>query len=181
MKPTIWEGMEQTLREQGVLSAPVDVTQAYTMDFLRRSTRHERPPGNHLQDSRWSLSLFAAVILAGGGAFAYFADVRIILDNVATELRVVLVREAGRARGVDKHLRLDVVAKARSTRSWYRCAGSCSLRRPVRWRPRRPTSARRQNLRARIGDGQPYFVGWSLIPGGPGDRRQRWPRGRQVP
>jgi len=35
MKPTIWEGMEQTLLEQGVLSAPVDVTQAYTMEFLQ--------------------------------------------------------------------------------------------------------------------------------------------------
>jgi len=34
MKPAIWEGMERTLREQGVLSAPVDVTQAYTLRFL---------------------------------------------------------------------------------------------------------------------------------------------------
>jgi NitT/TauT family transport system substrate-binding protein len=34
MKPEIWAGMEQTLREQGVLSAPVDVTQAYTLRFL---------------------------------------------------------------------------------------------------------------------------------------------------
>lgn len=34
MKPEIWAGMEQTLREQGVLSAPLDVTQVYTLQFL---------------------------------------------------------------------------------------------------------------------------------------------------
>jgi len=34
MKAEIWAGMEQTLREQGVLTAPLDVTQAYTMQFL---------------------------------------------------------------------------------------------------------------------------------------------------
>ena len=34
MKPEIWSGMEQTLREQGVLTAPLDVTQVYTMQFL---------------------------------------------------------------------------------------------------------------------------------------------------
>ena len=34
MKPEIWAGMEQTLREQGVLSRPVDVTQVYTFQFL---------------------------------------------------------------------------------------------------------------------------------------------------
>lgn len=34
MKPEIWAGMEQTLSEQGVLTAPLDVTQAYTMQFL---------------------------------------------------------------------------------------------------------------------------------------------------
>jgi len=34
MKPEVWAGMEQTLREQGVLTQTVDVTQAYTMQFL---------------------------------------------------------------------------------------------------------------------------------------------------
>jgi NitT/TauT family transport system substrate-binding protein len=34
MKPEIWAGMEQTLREQGVLAEPLDVTQMYTMQFL---------------------------------------------------------------------------------------------------------------------------------------------------
>lgn len=34
MRPEIWSGMEQTLREQGVLSAPLDVTQVYTLQFL---------------------------------------------------------------------------------------------------------------------------------------------------
>jgi NitT/TauT family transport system substrate-binding protein len=34
MKPEIWTDMEQTLREQGVLAAPLDVTQVYTMKFL---------------------------------------------------------------------------------------------------------------------------------------------------
>jgi NitT/TauT family transport system substrate-binding protein len=34
MKPEIWSGMEQTLREQGLLDAPLDVAQAYTLDFL---------------------------------------------------------------------------------------------------------------------------------------------------
>ncbi len=34
MKPEVWAGMETTLREQGVLTAPVDVTQAYSMQFL---------------------------------------------------------------------------------------------------------------------------------------------------
>lgn len=35
MKPEIWAGMEQTLREQGVLTAPLDVTQVYTLQFLQ--------------------------------------------------------------------------------------------------------------------------------------------------
>jgi NitT/TauT family transport system substrate-binding protein len=34
MKPETWAGMEQTLSEQGVLTAPLDVTQVYTMQFL---------------------------------------------------------------------------------------------------------------------------------------------------
>jgi NitT/TauT family transport system substrate-binding protein len=35
MKPEIWAGMEKTLREQGVLTKPGDVTQVYTMQFLQ--------------------------------------------------------------------------------------------------------------------------------------------------
>ena len=35
MKPEIWAGMEKILREQGVLTKPVDVTQVYTMEFLK--------------------------------------------------------------------------------------------------------------------------------------------------
>jgi len=34
MKAEMWAGMEQTLREQGVLASPLDVTQVYTMQFL---------------------------------------------------------------------------------------------------------------------------------------------------
>jgi NitT/TauT family transport system substrate-binding protein len=34
MKPEIWAGMEKTLREQGEISAPLDVTQVYTLQFL---------------------------------------------------------------------------------------------------------------------------------------------------
>jgi NitT/TauT family transport system substrate-binding protein len=34
MKPEIWAGMEQTLREQDVLTAPLDATQVYSMQFL---------------------------------------------------------------------------------------------------------------------------------------------------
>jgi len=36
MKPETWAGMERTLREQGLLAAPLDVTQAYTLDFLKQ-------------------------------------------------------------------------------------------------------------------------------------------------
>jgi NitT/TauT family transport system substrate-binding protein len=35
MKPEIWTGTERTLREQGLLNTPLDVTQAYTMEFLQ--------------------------------------------------------------------------------------------------------------------------------------------------
>ena len=35
MKPDLWAGMEKTLREQGVLTTPLDVTQVYTMQFLQ--------------------------------------------------------------------------------------------------------------------------------------------------
>jgi ABC-type nitrate/sulfonate/bicarbonate transport system substrate-binding protein len=35
MKPEVWVGMEQFLREQNVLTEPVDVTQAYTLKFLQ--------------------------------------------------------------------------------------------------------------------------------------------------
>lgn len=34
MEPEIWAGMEKTLREQGVITAQLDVTQVYTMQFL---------------------------------------------------------------------------------------------------------------------------------------------------
>ena len=34
MKPKIWAGMEQTLREQGVLTNALDIEQVYTMQFL---------------------------------------------------------------------------------------------------------------------------------------------------
>ncbi|MHC1740612.1 MAG: ABC transporter substrate-binding protein [Anaerolineaceae bacterium] len=34
MKPEVWASMEQTLREQGVLTVPVDITQVFTMKFL---------------------------------------------------------------------------------------------------------------------------------------------------
>jgi NitT/TauT family transport system substrate-binding protein len=34
MKPDIWNGMEKILHQQGVLTAPLDVTQVYTMQFL---------------------------------------------------------------------------------------------------------------------------------------------------
>jgi len=35
MKPEIWAGMEKTLREQGGLTKPLDVTQVYTMQFIQ--------------------------------------------------------------------------------------------------------------------------------------------------
>jgi NitT/TauT family transport system substrate-binding protein len=35
MKPEIWTGMEKTLREQNVLTKPVDVAQVYTLQFLK--------------------------------------------------------------------------------------------------------------------------------------------------
>jgi NitT/TauT family transport system substrate-binding protein len=35
MKPEIWSGMEKTLREQKVLTTTVDVTQVYTMQFIK--------------------------------------------------------------------------------------------------------------------------------------------------
>jgi len=36
MKPEIWSSMEKTLREQGLLTAPLYVTQVYTMQFLEK-------------------------------------------------------------------------------------------------------------------------------------------------
>ena len=33
MKPDIWADMEQTLRQQKIITAPVDVTQVYTLSF----------------------------------------------------------------------------------------------------------------------------------------------------
>jgi NitT/TauT family transport system substrate-binding protein len=35
MKPEAWAGMERTLREQGVLTKPLDVTQVYTLQFIQ--------------------------------------------------------------------------------------------------------------------------------------------------
>jgi NitT/TauT family transport system substrate-binding protein len=35
MKPEIWAGMQQNLSEQGVIPAPLNVTQVYTMQFLQ--------------------------------------------------------------------------------------------------------------------------------------------------
>jgi NitT/TauT family transport system substrate-binding protein len=39
MKAEMWTSMEQTLREQGVLTSPLDVTQVYTMQFLNEIYR----------------------------------------------------------------------------------------------------------------------------------------------
>ena len=39
MKPEIWAGMEQTLREQSVITKPVDATQLYTLQFLNEIYR----------------------------------------------------------------------------------------------------------------------------------------------
>jgi len=39
MKPEIWETMEKTLREQGVLADPLDVEQTYSMQFLQEIYR----------------------------------------------------------------------------------------------------------------------------------------------
>lgn len=36
MKPEVWAGMEQTLREQNVLTIPLEVQQVYTMQFLEK-------------------------------------------------------------------------------------------------------------------------------------------------
>ena len=35
MKPSVWSGMEQILRQQGVLTASLDLTQVYTLQFLQ--------------------------------------------------------------------------------------------------------------------------------------------------
>ena len=35
MKPQVWEEMERTLREQGVLSNPLKIDDVYTMQFLQ--------------------------------------------------------------------------------------------------------------------------------------------------
>jgi NitT/TauT family transport system substrate-binding protein len=35
MRPEMWSGMEKTLRDQGVLTTPVDVAEVYTLQFLR--------------------------------------------------------------------------------------------------------------------------------------------------
>lgn len=35
MKPEVWEGMEKTLHEQGVITQPVDTPQVYTLQFLQ--------------------------------------------------------------------------------------------------------------------------------------------------
>jgi hypothetical protein len=34
MKPEVWAGMEHTLREQHVLTDPVELEQVYTLQFL---------------------------------------------------------------------------------------------------------------------------------------------------
>ncbi len=36
MKPEIWEGMAKTLREQGILTTPLDVTDVYTLKFIQQ-------------------------------------------------------------------------------------------------------------------------------------------------
>ncbi|HEX9922510.1 MAG TPA: hypothetical protein VGD99_07595, partial [Anaerolineae bacterium] len=35
MKPEVWAGMEQTLRDQGALTKPVQITEVYTLQFLQ--------------------------------------------------------------------------------------------------------------------------------------------------
>jgi ABC-type nitrate/sulfonate/bicarbonate transport system substrate-binding protein len=35
MRPEIWDSMEKTLREQGVLTKTVDITQVYTLQFVQ--------------------------------------------------------------------------------------------------------------------------------------------------
>lgn len=42
MRPEVWQGMHQILLEQGILEEPVDVGQAYTMEFLEEVYGGER-------------------------------------------------------------------------------------------------------------------------------------------
>ena len=35
MRPEVWRGMEQTLREQGILTTPLDISKVYTLRFLQ--------------------------------------------------------------------------------------------------------------------------------------------------
>jgi hypothetical protein len=39
MKPEIWAGMETTLREQSVMTKTLDLSQVYTMQFVREVYR----------------------------------------------------------------------------------------------------------------------------------------------
>ena len=34
MRPEVWRAMEQTLREQGLLTTPLDVSTVYTLQYL---------------------------------------------------------------------------------------------------------------------------------------------------
>jgi NitT/TauT family transport system substrate-binding protein len=36
MKPELWEGMAQTMRDEGVLTGPLDITDVYTMEFVQQ-------------------------------------------------------------------------------------------------------------------------------------------------
>lgn len=44
MRPEIWEQMEQTLREQGILTQPLDITEVYTLQFLQQIYQEQPEP-----------------------------------------------------------------------------------------------------------------------------------------
>ncbi len=105
--------------------------------------------------------LFAAISLAGGGLFAYFSGRQQMLENIAAELRVVSAEKQAALEEWIKHLRLDVEAKARDPELVANVqellAAAPGSQEAVGAHDRAVA-----DLRARIGDGQP-FLRWLVL------------------
>jgi PAS domain S-box-containing protein len=104
---------------------------------------------------------FAAVLLAGGGALAYFAGRQLILGNIFTELRIASSEKQAALDEWVVTLQTDVVAKAKSP-ALVSDVQELLAAAPGLVEAQAAHDRVQAELRTRVGEGQPYLR-WLVI------------------
>lgn len=99
---------------------------------------------------------FAGAIIVGGGAFAYLSGRQQILDNVATDLRIISIEKQAALETWIAHSRMDVDAISRSP-GLVEAVQAMMAAPPDSAEAREAHDRVVQELHARTGNGQPYL------------------------